>query len=481
MTAVSTPRSRRLVGSILGAVLALVGGAAAPSDSTQAAATAPAEAAPAQKPEAPALPASVDLSRHRPLAARLIDTLTHDARLYQRLGYLCDTFGSRLSGSAALERALDWIAAEMQRDGLMPRSEPVKVPRWVRGPESLMLLAPREAPLAVLGLGEGVSTPAEGITAEILPVRSFAELSTRAAEARGKIVLYAIPYDGYEKGYVYRAEGAIKAAQVGARAVLLRSLGPQSLYTPHTGSLRYNDALPRLPAAAVTPEDAEMLWRMSQRGQRPRVTLKLTAQKLEPSPSRNLVAELRGSERPDEIVAFGCHTDSWDVGQGAQDDGANCIAAWHALLALKELGIRPKRTVRVVLWVNEENGMAGAKAYDAAHGHERHVLAMEADSGVFRPLGFSFSGPEPVRARLQQILGLLEPLQATVLTTPGGGVDVLPLQERGVPVAGLKVAGERYFHYHHSAADTVDKVDPKDLGQVAATMAVFVLGVADLL
>ncbi|MFO0578332.1 MAG: M20/M25/M40 family metallo-hydrolase [Polyangia bacterium] len=437
--------------------------------------------APAASQAAPPGTAAIDLSRHRGLAVKLINALARDPRPYQRLAYLCDTFGPRLSGSAGLERALDWILGEMQRDGLAPRAEPVQVPRWVRGAESLTLLSPREARLAVLGLGEGAATPPEGLTAEVLAVRSFDELAARADEARGKIVLYAIPFDDYEHKYIYRAQGAIKAAQVGAVGVLLRSLTPQSLYTPHTGAMRYDPALPRLPAAAVTPEDAEMLWRMGQRGQKPRVTLKLEAQKLSPAPSRNVLAELRGSERPDEIVAFGCHSDSWDVGQGAQDDGGNCVAAWHALLSLKELGLRPRRTVRLVLWVNEENGMAGAKAYAEAHAKEPHLFALEADSGVFRPLGLTFTGPETVRARLQAILGLLEPLGATLLTAPGGGVDILPLEERGVPVAGLKVAGERYFLYHHSAADTVDKVDPQELNQVAAALAVVVLGVADLL
>ena len=441
-----TPARGRGAGATLAVMLALAGRAEAPpalAAPPMARSAAASDAAAGPKPPAntaaasqaaPPGTAAIDLTRHRGLAVKLINTLARDPRPYQRLAYLCDTFGPRLSGSAGLERALDWILGEMQRDGLAPRAEAVQVPHWVRGAESLALVSPREARLAVLGLGEGTATPPEGITAEVLAVRSFDELASRADEARGKIVLYAIPFDDYEHKYIYRAQGAIKAAQVGAVGVLLRSLTPQSLNTPHTGAMRYDPALPRLPAAAVTPEDAEMLFRMGQRGQKPRVTLKLEAQRHPPAPSRNVLAELRGSERPDEIVAFGCHSDSWDVGQGAQDDGGNCVAAWHALLALKELGIRPRRTVRLVLWVNEENGMAGAKAYAAAHAKEPHLFALEADSGVFRPLGLSFTGPEAVRTRLQAILGLLEPLGATLLTAPGGGVDILPLEERGVLV-----------------------------------------------
>lgn len=427
------------------------------------------------------------VAAQQPVVAQLIKALTGDKELYPRLAYLCDTFGPRLSGSANLERALDWVLAEMHKDGLTSaRGEPVLVPHWVRGTESATLLQPREQPLAMLGLGGSVGTPPEGITAESVVVRSFAELEEQPARVQGKIVVFAPPYVSYDETAPYRLFGAVRAAAHGAVAVLTRSVTPYSLGTPHTGTTLYKlrdgtAALRRIPHAALSAEDADRLARLQERGERLRIRLRMAASELAAAPSRNLVAELRGSERPDEIVAFGGHIDSWDVGQGAHDDGGNCIAAWHALRAIQRLGLVPRRTLRLVLWTNEENGSAGAKAYAQAHGADRHVLAIEADSGIFRPTGWTFSGPPVVLGGVHDLLPLLAPLGATRLDTPGGGADLRPLHELGVPVMGLAVAGERYFWFHHSAADTVDKVSPEDLGQVAAALAVMAYAAAQLL
>ncbi len=411
------------------------------------------------------------------VAARLIATLTSDTRLYPRLVKLCDTFGPRLSGSANLERALDWILAELQRDGVTSaRGEPVLVPHWVRHKEQLTLQVPSIESLPVLALGGSVSTPPEGVTAQILVVQRFDELSP--GSARDKIVLFAPPFTSYDAGVPLRLFGAVKAAEAGAKAALLRSLTPQSLGTPHTGVTVYQPGVSKIPFAAMAPEDADRLVRLSRAGQPIWAKLVLQSEERPLAPSRNIVAEVVGRERPDEVVVFGCHIDSWDVGQGAHDDGGNCIAAWHALLALREH--KPRRTIRLVMWVNEENGAAGAKAYAAAHGHEKHVLGLEADSGVFRPTGWLFSGSSEALHKVHQVAALLAPLRATMVSMPGGGVDIRPLAEKGVPVVGLQVAGDRYFVYHHSAADTVDKVDPVDLGQVAAALAVFVYGAAEL-
>ncbi len=432
-----------------------------------------------------AQPASV--VEQRPAVARLIKALTSDKELYARLVYLCDTFGPRLSGSANLERALDWMLAEMHKDGLdSARGEPVLVPHWVRGTESATLLQPREQPLSMLGLGGSVGTPPEGITADAVVVRSFAELDEQPERVRGKIVVFAPLFTSYEENAPYRLFGAVRAAAHGAVAALTRSVTPYSLSTPHTGTTLYKlrdgtAALRRIPHAALSTEDADRLLRLQERGERLRIRLRMGATEPAAAPSRNLVAELRGSERPDEIVAFGGHIDSWDVGQGAHDDGGNCIAAWHALRAIKRLGLVPRRTLRLVLWTNEENGSAGAKAYAKAHGADRHVLAIEADSGIFRPTGWTFSGPPAVLSSVHELLPLLAPLAATRLDTPGGGADLRPLHELGVPVMGLSVAGERYFWFHHSAADTVDKVNPEELGQVAAALAVMAYAAAQLL
>lgn len=427
------------------------------------------------------------IAAQRPAVSQLIKALTSDAELYPRLSHLCDTFGPRLSGSANLERAIDWVLAEMHRDGLdTAHGEPVQVPRWVRGSESATLLLPREQPLVMLGLGGSVGTPPEGITADAVVVKSFAELDAEPQRIKGKIVVFAPAFVSYEETGSYRLFGALRAAAHGAVAVLTRSVAPYSLGTPHTGVTLYKlrdgtAAVRQIPHAALSAEDAEQLRRLQERGERLRIRLRMSAQLMPMAPSRNIVAELPGSEHPEEVVAFGGHIDSWDVGQGAHDDGGNCVAAWHALRAMKRLGLRPRRTIRLVLWTNEENGSEGAKAYAKAHAADRHVLAIEADSGSFRPTGWTFSGPAAALSTIHELAPLLAPIGATRIDTPGGGADLRPLQEKGVPVMGLSVAGERYFWFHHSAADTVDKVDAGDLGQIAAALAVMTYSAAQLL
>lgn len=451
--------------------------------------TAPAPAAvPAPVPVPLPIPTAAALQAEQAVLGKLAAALEKDPLLYQRLAYMCDTFGPRLSGTPNLERAIDWVLTELRRDGLESvRGEPVEVPHWVRGTESATLVSPREQPLGMLGLGGSIATPPEGITAEVLVVRSFDELTARAAEAKGRIVVFAPRFTTYGDTVAYRGRGASRAAQVGAVAALVRSMAPESLHSPHTGAMRYDPAQPRIPAAAITLEDAELLARLSERGARPKVRLQMGASQLPPAASRNVIAELRGRERPDEIVVIGGHIDSWDVGQGAHDDAGSCIATWHALRALKQLGLRPRRTVRVVMWTNEENGLAGGKAYAAAHApatgtRERHVLGIEADSGAFRPTGFYFAGAQAELPRLRALTGLLAPIQATeIVEEPhGAGADVDQLHAFGVPTLGLRVAGERYFWYHHSAGDTVDKVDPRELAQMATALGAIAHAAAEL-
>jgi carboxypeptidase Q len=421
--------------------------------------------------------------RYRADADRIIDAALADSAAYDRLAMLVDRFGPRFSGTDNLERALDWILAEMRADGLENvRGEPVMVPRWVRGEESAVLLEPRPRVLPMLGLGGSVGTSPEGITAEVLVVGSWDELEQRTEEARGRIVLFNVPFTTYGETVQYRGGGAIAAARAGAVGALLRSVTPHSLQSPHTGAMGYAEGVPRIPFAAVTVEDAEMMQRMVDRGDRVVVRLTMGARTLPDAESRNVVAELMGREFPNEVVVLGGHIDSWDVGQGAMDDGGGSVAAWEAVRLLHRLGLRPRRTVRVALWTNEENGLRGGTGYRDAHATQLddHVLAMESDAGVFKPLGFGFGGSDEAYAIVSEIGTLLERIDAAAITRPGGGADIGPLMREGVPGMGLNVDGREYFWYHHTDADTIDKLDPRELAECVAAMAVMAYVVAEL-
>ncbi|MGA2382841.1 MAG: M20/M25/M40 family metallo-hydrolase [Gemmatimonadales bacterium] len=421
--------------------------------------------------------------RYRTVADRLIDAALADSSAWQRLAELTDRFGNRLSGSESLERAIDWMLDRMRTDGLEHvRAEPAMVPHWVRGAESLELVEPRRTRLPMLGFGGSIGTPAGGITAPVLVVSDYAELAARAAEARGKIVLFDAPYVNYGVTVQYRAHGAVAAAKAGAVAALLRSVSPFEMREPHTGATYYDSTVHPIPFAAISIEDAAMLHRMQLRGQSVVVQLKMEAHMLPDAPSRNAVAEITGSTNPDEVVVMGGHSDSWDVGTGAMDDGGGVIVAWEALRLMQRLGLRPRRTVRVVAWVNEENGDRGGEAYRDTHAAElaRHVLAIESDGGVFRPSGFGFSGSDSAFAIVRRIGRLLSSLGADTVTRGGGGTDIGPIMERGVPGMELKTDQTRYFWYHHSDADTVDKLDPHEMAECVAAMAVMAYVVADL-
>ncbi len=420
---------------------------------------------------------------YREVADRLIDAALADSFAYERLTEMVDLFGHRVSGSENLELALDWILENMEKDGLENvRSEPVMVPHWVRGDESLELVVPRRLKLPMLGLGGSIGTPPEGIRAEVLVVNSFDELEARSPEARGKIVLLNAPFTSYGKTVTYRVVGAVAAARAGAVASLIRSVTPFSLQTPHTGQMRYDHSVPQIPHAAITPEDADMLQRMQERGQRIEVLLKMDAETLPDVLSRNAMAEIVGWEHPEQIVVLGGHIDSWDVGQGAMDDGGGSVAAWEVLRLMKVLGLRPRRTVRAVMWTNEENGLRGGRAYREHHADELadHILAIESDGGVFKPLGFGFTGSDEAYRLIRQIGTLLDRIEAGQITRGGGGADIGPIMQEGVPGMGLRVAGERYFWYHHTHADTIDKLDPREMAECVAAMAVMAYVVADM-
>ena len=428
---------------------------------------------------------TVKIDRYRAAAAKIIGAALTSDRAYSRLAHLTDHIGNRLSGSENLERAIEWAVTEMKRDGLdSVRTQKVMVPHWVRGAESLEMLTPVPRQLQMIGLGNSVGTPAEGISAEAVVVRSFDELDRLGEQARGKIVVYNAPYVNYGATVQYRLQGASRAAAYGAVAALVRSITPVSLQTPHTGAMTYDPNQPKIPVAAVTIEVAEFLQRMNDRGDHPTLRLKMEAKFLPDAESANVIAELKGSEKPDEVVLISGHFDSWDVGQGAHDDGGGCIVAWEAARLLKELGLKPRRTIRVVLWTNEENGLRGGNAYRDAHRTEveKHVLAIESDSGVFRPEGFGLAATAPlqVRSNMMEIAKLLSGIGADQIAESGGGADIGPMMREGVVGASLDVDGTHYFDIHHTAADTLDKVNPRELALCVATMAVMAYTVADM-
>jgi carboxypeptidase Q len=430
-------------------------------------------------------PAPTPIQRdYQAIADRIIAAATADSAAWNKLAELTDTFGNRLSGSDALERAIDWIIAQMKQEGLENvRGEPVMVPRWIRGQERAELRQPRYQNLPMLGLGGSTSTPLGGIEAEVLVVSSFDDLKARAADAKGKIVLFDVPFTNYGQTVAYRSRGAIEASRVGAVASLIRSVGPYGLRTPHTGAMApYDSSVTAIPGAAITMEDAAMLHRMQDRGQKIVIRLEMSAHFLPDAPSRNVMGEITGREKPDEVVVFGGHIDSWDVGFGAVDDGGGIVIAWEAVRLLQKLGLHPRRTIRAVGWTNEENGGRGGQGYRDAHRNEldKPGGAIESDGGTFKFRGLGFNGSDSAYAVVRQIGKLLKPLGADTVFTGGGGADIGPIMQLGVPGMSHNVDGTRYFWYHHTPADNVDKIDPKELAENVAAMAIMAYVLADL-
>jgi carboxypeptidase Q len=423
------------------------------------------------------------LNAYREAAGRIIGEAMSSQFAWQRLALLGDTFGNRLSGSRSLEEAIQWAAAEMKKDGLENvHTEPVKVPHWVRGIESAEITSPRQRSLVMLGLGNSIGTPPDGIEADVLVVRSFEELESNTARVKGRIVLYNVPFTSYGETVQFRSNGPSRAAALGAVAVLVRSVGPPGLRLPHTGALRYADRVAQIPAAAITTEDADLLERLQERGTTPRVRLRMDAKFLPDADSFNVVGELRGRERPDEAVVVGGHIDSWDVGTGSTDDGGGCVVTWEALRIMKKLNLRPRRTVRVVLWTNEENGTRGAIAYRDRYRAQlaNHVLMLESDDGVLHPSGFGFTGTDAARTRIKEIASLLRGIQLDRIGSPGEGADIGPsVQAANIPSMSLTGDGN-YFLLHHTPADTIDKIDPMDMSRASAAVAVIAYVVAEM-
>jgi hypothetical protein len=431
-------------------------------------------------------PAAVEAER---VAARLLAEEMISSGAYRKLAWLTDRIGARLSGTPQAERAVAWAIEEFRRDGLgRVRAEKVMVPRWERGAASAAIVSPVPQPLAALALGMSVPTPPGGIAAEVVEADSFESLRALGERVRGRIVLFNRPTRpdphgaGYGENGHLRYRGPSEAARQGAVAVLVRSLGTLNARLPHTGALGYLDDAPRIPAAAVAAEDAELIHRLLQAGETVRVELRLGCRTHPDVESANVVAELRGRERPDEIVLIGAHLDSWDVGTGAIDNGSGVAVTMEALRLLKSLGLTPRRTIRAVLFMNEENGVRGGKTYAADHREELplHVAAIESDSGAGRPLGFFVNagegGVEAVRAEARALSGLGA---GEVRSGGEGGTDIAPLKSGGVPTIGLRQDMTRYFDWHHTEADTLDKVDPVELAHNAVAMAYMAWALAE--
>jgi len=399
-----------------------------------------------------------------------------DARALNRLVTLCDRYGHRLSGSDSLERSLDWLEKTLRNDGFdSVTRQPVMVPRWERGLESLELISPRRTSLAMLGLGGSVGTGRGGMLAPVVPVRDFTDLAAKAELVRGKVVLFNVPFSTYGATVQYRARGAVAAAKVGAIASIVRSVGPKSLNTPHTGAMVYEDGVEKIPSCAVSIEGAELLQRLYDAGDRPSVRLKMDAHFRPDRRSSNVWADIRGSQFPDEVIALGGHIDSWDVGQGANDDAGGCCAAWNALMHIKSGGWRPRRTIRVAFWVNEENGTRGGNEYAARvkSMRERHRLLVESDSGVGNPqaVGITASNDKAFRTIQAELAPLLTDTLGIAVTNGGGGADISPTGALGYPTAGLNTDTTEYWNVHHTHADTVDKINSVDFRRCAAALA----------
>jgi hypothetical protein len=345
------------------------------------------------------------------------------------------------------------------------------------------MLTPLEKPLHMLGLGMSVGTPPGGITADSVVVSSFDDLAKLGRDkVQGKIVVYNYVFTNYGSGRNYRTSGASRAAALGAVAVLVRSATPLAMQTPHTGAMEYDPDQPRIPAAAITPEDAYMLARLEADGVPAKVHLEMGAEMLPDADSGDVIGEIPGKEHPEEVVVIGGHIDSWDVGQGAQDDGASIMACLQALALIHKLGLQPRRTLRVAFWVNEENGTRGGEAYRAFVGDQlkNQAMALEMDGGAETPRGFGAGVDEKSMDLLKQIGKLLEPIGAGEITGGGGGEDIGALLRDGVVGMSERAAGTHYFDWHHSEADTLDKVDPEDFRKSVAALAVMSFAVADM-
>ena len=419
---------------------------------------------------------------------------------YRQVAHLANNIGPRLSGSAQAAKALEYVAAELKALSCDVQLEKVMVPHWVRGEETAALVQfPGQAPnttqkIVLCALGGSVASPKNGIEAEVLVVKSFDELKSMPRErVAGKIVLFNYPFDkqmaaegrgfpAYGEAVVYRSDGPSAAARQGAVACLIRSVGSADYRLPHTGMTDYAKDAPKIPAGAVTAEDADLIANLVRQGP-VKMKLVLTPQTLPDAESANVIADIKGSEHPEQVVIVSGHLDSWDLGTGAIDDGAGVAVSMETANLIQKLRLKPKRTIRVIAWMNEENGEAGSKQYAKDHQKEmpNHFAAMETDGGAGHPIGVNIKANPEVKKMFAPVANILQESGAGILDlVEHCGADIEPLEKAGVPAFSPIQDGRFYFHYHHTAADTLDKIVPKELAENSAVVAVVAYALANM-
>jgi carboxypeptidase Q len=419
---------------------------------------------------------------------QIFDLALSKGKSYEMLYDLSVNVGPRLSGSPGAAAGVEWSRNAMKQlsfDSVW--LQPVMVPHWVRGEkETGRIISKRMGTVNVnvCALGGSIGTGASGISANVIEVKSFEELKTLGAQVKGKIVFFNRPMDptkintfaGYGGAVEQRANGASEAAKYGAVAALVRSMGSNLEDYPHTGSMRYAPNVAKIPAISISTRHAELLSKALKDEIDLSVYLESHSETLPDAPSFNVIGELRGTEFPDEIIVVGGHLDSWDLGQGAHDDGAGCVQSIEVLRLFKEMGYKPKRTIRAVMFMNEENGLRGGLKYaeEAARKKEKHLAAIESDRGGFTPRGITVPTDEAAKAKVRSWKPLLEPYGLSDFSSEGGGADIGPLANQGVALLGFLPDSQRYFNYHHTAEDTIDKVDKRELELGSASMAAVV-------
>ncbi len=404
---------------------------------------------------------------------------------YGMLQYLCNNIGHRLSGSNTAQIAVNWTQTSMSKMGFdQVYLQEVMVPRWIRGEKETAFIEEKGIvnQVSICALGGSVGTGGGGIKAEMIEVKSFEELKARNVDSvRGRIVFFNSamdaselnPFDAYSKAVYQRVNGAIEAAKLGAIGVIVRSMNVSIDDYPHTGSVRYSPTVNRIPAAAISTLDAEFLAKRLKNNPCLKFQFRLSCDTLPDVKSYNVVAEIKGYEVPEEIILVGGHLDSWDLGTGAHDDGAGCVQSMEALRLFKALGIRPKRTVRAVLFMNEENGLRGGLEYarQAKLLNEKHIAAIESDAGGFTPRGFGIDADAATITKIEAWKELLAPYGLSEIGKGHGGADISPLKEQNTALLGLSPDPQRYFDFHHSALDRFEGVNKRELELGAASMA----------